>query len=280
MFIKRLMLHIQYSIVTIKSKIGDRMMPSLFLAHGSPMMALEDTGYTRFLQGLSKRFKQPTAVIVFSAHWETEEIEITTVNGENSILYDFYGFPEELYHMTYSSFGSVSLAHKIHALFHASNIKSHVGSTRGIDHGVWCLLHHIYPSLHVPLIQISVQPYQSSSYQFKIGEALRSLKKENVLIIGSGGTVHNLRALDFKHRTQVVDWAYAFDDWLTKKIEHNDREALKNYEKAAPYVELAVPRPEHYIPLYIAMGASEQHGSILHRSYDYGSLSYIAVEFP
>lgn len=255
------------------------MINSLFLAHGSPMIALLDTPYTQFLKSLSKRLETPNAVIVFSAHWETEEIEITATDGPNELIYDFYGFPDQLYNVKYESNGSVELAKKIQQLFTKAKIPSQLQSKRGIDHGVWTILKHLYPKLKVPLIQISIQPFRSLEYQFKVGEALKSLKNESVLIIGSGGTVHNLRKLDFHNRDSVAKWAIQFDDWLIEKVKMNQVDDLLHYESLAPFASIAVPRNEHYIPLYIAMGVGEGGGRLMHQSYEYHTLSHLAFQF-
>jgi 4,5-DOPA dioxygenase extradiol len=253
------------------------MLPSLFLAHGSPMLAIEDTAYTRFLESLGQKYK-PKAIVIFTAHWETETLTISTIDGTYETIYDFYGFPPELYAVKYPAKGSPKLASLLKEKFAAAGISSKPDKSRGLDHGSWTMLSKMYPNADIPVVQISVNPFLSPEQQYRIGEVLRWLGKDEILVIGSGVTVHNLRIINWG-QTEPEPWAVAFDDWLIENINKQDLESLFNYEKLAPNAKLAVPRPEHFVPLYIAMGSGSGTAKVIHRSYDLGTLSYLCLEF-
>ncbi|CAM2885289.1 class III extradiol ring-cleavage dioxygenase [Paenibacillus sediminis] len=255
------------------------MLPSLFLAHGSPMLAIENTEYTQFLQSLGKQI-QPKAIVIFTAHWESDVMTISSVDGEYDTIYDFYGFPDELYQIKYRAKGSPELASRIQQLMSDQGIKTQTNDQRGLDHGSWTLLHRMYPEANIPVVQISVHPFLSPEVQFKIGEALRGLGNEDILIIGSGVTVHNLRRANF-NATSIESWAVEFDDWLIDKVESKDYESLFNYRSIAPYAVDAVPRPEHFVPFFIALGSADENheAKVIYRSYDFGNLSYLCYQF-
>jgi 4,5-DOPA dioxygenase extradiol len=254
------------------------MVPALFLAHGSPMLAIEDTEYSRFLAELGKKIK-PKAIVIFTAHWESDVLTISYSNEEYETIYDFGGFPKELYEIKYPAKGSVEIACKVEEKLTNSGIPIRRDKTRGLDHGSWTLLHRMYPEASIPVVQISVNPNLSPDKQYEIGEALRGLGEEDILIIGSGVTVHNLRMLKWNQSTPEP-WAVTFDDWLIEKINAKELDQLFNYENAAPDARLAVPRAEHFVPLFIAMGSGMQETpKVIHRSYDYGTLSYLCYQF-
>ncbi|WP_379971181.1 DODA-type extradiol aromatic ring-opening family dioxygenase [Ectobacillus sp. sgz5001026] len=255
------------------------MMPSLFLAHGSPMLAIEQTPYTQFLADLGEQLR-PKAIIVFTAHWESGELTISSSDDEYDTIYDFGGFPPELYTIKYRAKGSSEVASKLAQKLTKSGISVRRDTSRGLDHGAWTLLHRIYPEADIPVVQVSIHPYLSPAEQYKIGEAIRELREEDILIIGSGVTVHNLGMLEWDQATPEK-WALEFDDWLIDHIQKNDLQSLFNYAKLAPKARLAVPRPEHFVPLFIAMGSGNpnQKAKIINRSYDLGTLSYLCLEF-
>jgi 4,5-DOPA dioxygenase extradiol len=253
------------------------MMPSLFLAHGSPMLALEDTAYTKFLTDLGNQL-QPKAIVIFTAHWEKETVTISAVDQKYETIYDFYGFPPELYEMKYPAKGSVSLAQKIQSLLANAGIPANLDTTRGLDHGSWTLLYKMYTKAEIPVVQISVNPFLEPEKQYQIGKAIKELTNEDILIIGSGVTVHNLRIINW-NQTEPEPWAVQFDDWLIDKMEKQDLISLFQYEKLAPNAKLAVPRPEHFVPLFIAMGSGSEQPKVIYRSYDLGTLSYLCMQF-
>ncbi|OLN23579.1 dioxygenase [Domibacillus antri] len=254
------------------------MMPSLFLAHGSPMIALQENAYTNVLSEIGKAEK-PEAIVIFTAHWETPVLTISSVEGEYETIYDFGGFPEELYQMKYPAKGSPDLAKRLSELLKSANIDSQFDHRRGLDHGSWTLLKHLYPDADIPVVQVSVQPFLPLEQQFKIGEAIRSLGEDHILVIGSGVTVHNLRQINWG-ATEVEEWAVQFDSWLEENMLKGDYDTLFRTMEEAPHAQRAVPRPEHFIPLFIAMGAGNRETpDILFKGYELGSISYLSAAF-
>ncbi|MBB3112677.1 4,5-DOPA dioxygenase extradiol [Paenibacillus phyllosphaerae] len=253
------------------------MIPSLFLAHGSPMLAIEETEYAAFLGQLGKRY-QPKAIVVFTAHWETEPLAMTYTDDEYETIYDFGGFPDELYQIKYRAKGSKTIAEKLEARFQQQGIPVVRDSSRGLDHGTWTLLHRMYPAADIPLVQLSVNPYRSPEDHYKIGEALHGLGEEDIMIIGSGVTVHNLRIIKWGQK-EAEPWAVQFDDWLLAQMADGELDALFHYEQHAPHARMAVPRAEHFVPLYIAMGSGSAKPEVIYRGYDMGTLSYLSLQF-
>ena len=255
------------------------MIEPIFVCHGGPTLAIEDNEYTKFLKDLGK-LRKPKAVVIFTAHWESTVTTISSIDSSYNMIYDFYGFPMELYSIKYPAKGSSEVAEKVQSLLKNSEIESRFDCNRGLDHGAWVILHIMYPEANIPVVQVSVNPELNMKEQYKIGEALRTLGRDDIMVIGSGATVHNLAALNWKAKA-ADSWAVDFDNWLIDKIEKKDHSSLFSYREEAPYAKRAVPREEHIVPMFIAMGAGQEHSNakILHRSYEYGSLSYIAVEF-
>ena len=254
------------------------MIPSLFLSHGSPYIAIENTAYTRFLDLLGSRY-QPKAIVIFTAHWEAQTLTISSMDEVYDTIYDFGGFPE-LLSLTYPARGSKVVAEMVRSRFETAGIPAAFDTERGLDHGSWTLLRRLYPEANIPVVQLSVHPFLPAEEQLRIGEALYGLGEEDILVIGSGATVHNLRQVRFG--AQDTDaWAHAFDDWLIERINSGARKDVAAYMELAPDAARAVPRPEHFVPLLLALGSGgpAATGTVLHRSYDHGNLSYLAVEF-
>lgn len=258
------------------------MIPSLFIAHGAPLLAIEDNEYTHFLENLGRTLPRPKAIVLFSAHWVSPMQEISQVE-EFSTIYDFGGFPEALYRIQYPAKGNKQLSKEIEELFSKNGISYEVDTKRGLDHGAWVVLRMLYPEADIPVISMSVSPNLSPEEQYKVGQSLVALREKDILVIGSGGTVHNLRAVKFADNGQVDDWALEFDEWLVRHLNNWDIEKLFNYNTLAPTAQLAVPPygNEHFIPLFYAMGAADnqQKATLLHRSYRYGNLSHSVWQF-
>ncbi|HBI03962.1 MAG TPA: dioxygenase [Paenibacillaceae bacterium] len=255
------------------------MMPSLFIAHGAPTLVLEDNTYTRFLKEYARNLPKPKAIILFTAHWESPVPLISGVQ-QYDMIYDFYGFPDEMYRMVYSAKGDPNLAIKIQEAFSNQGINSQIDVSRGIDHGAWVVLQLLYPQADIPVVVLSVNPALSPGEQYNLGKALSKLREEDILIIGSGGTVHNLRAVNWRG-TSVDNWAMEFEDWIKDHVEKWDLPPLFDYEKKAPFAAQAVPRNEHFIPLLLAMGAadSSRHATLLYREFQFGNLSLTCWKF-
>lgn len=253
------------------------MVPSLFLAHGSPMMATQENDYTKFLMKLGETIK-PKAIAIFTAHWDTEMLTVSSSDNVYDTIYDFYGFPKELYEIKYNAKGSSSVAEEIVNRFKSKGIKVQKDVTRGLDHGAWTLLMHLYPNADIPVIQISVNSNLPIKEQINIGNALKGLGDEDILVIGSGNTVHNLRMVNWqKHTTDP--WAEEFDNWLIEKVQNKDMESLYNYRTLSPNADLAVPTAEHFVPLFLAFGSSKSpEVKVIYRKYDLGNLSYLCFQ--
>ncbi|QHW32849.1 dioxygenase [Paenibacillus rhizovicinus] len=254
------------------------MLPSLFICHGSPMMAVEESPYTAFLQETGRRFK-PRAIVIFSAHWEARDVTISFADGPLPTIYDFGGFPDELYRMTYPAPGSPEVAAEVESRFRRSGIATQRDESRGLDHGSWVFLRHMYPNADIPIVTISVHPFLPASQQIAIGEALRGLGDENVLVIGSGTTVHNFGEIKWKQE-HAEPWAVEFDAWITEKVLNRDTEALADYERLAPHAKRAVPRPEHFVPLLLAYGSSSVTAlpRVLFEGFQMGTFSMLCLE--
>ena len=254
------------------------MIKPLFLAHGSPMMAIEQSVYTKFLNSLGASIN-PKAIVVFTSHWVSETLTISASDSIYDTMYDFYGFPEELYKIKYPANGSSSIATIIQKKLTNSGIEVKTDLTRGLDHGAWTLLQHLYPKANIPVVQVSINCNLPVEQQIKIGNALRELGEEDILVLGSGNTVHNLRLVDFESNT-IDSWTREFDDWLIDKIEDKDLNDLNDYRKYAPHANLAVPTADHLVPLFIALGSSlDLSPRVIFRNYQLGNLSYLCYEF-
>lgn len=258
------------------------MLPSFFIAHGAPLLAIENNEYTQFLNQLGQNLPRPKAIVLFSAHWESHFQKVSEVE-EYDTIYDFGGFDPKLYTIKYPAPGDLGAAQEIKDLFTANGIPFQVENKRGLDHGAWVVLRMIYPNADVPVIAMSVNPNLSPEEQYKIGKSLTALREKDILIIGSGGTVHNLRAVNFADNGQIDQWAVEFDDWLAHHLYHWDLESLFKYASLAPNAEYAVPRfgNEHFIPIFYAMGAADEsrNAKLLHRSFRYGNLSHSVWQF-
>ncbi len=254
------------------------MISSLFLCHGGPTLVVEKNEYTDFLKELGKKLS-PKAIVVFTAHWENETTTISSIDGTYDMIYDFYGFPKELYAIKYPAKGSVEVASKVQTMLRNNGIESKLNENRGLDHGAWDVLYLMYPKADIPVIQVSVNPQLSMEKQYELGRAIKELGDKDILVIGSGSTVHNLATIDW-NSDKAEEWAVEFDNWLIKKVENNDKEALFDYRQLASHAKRAVPSEEHIVPLFVAMGSgNNEKPKVLHQSYAYGTLSYICIEF-
>lgn len=247
-------------------------MPSLFISHGSPTILIDETSAgRRFLSGLAEKYDCPKAILVISAHWETLKPMVTSAENLKTI-HDFYGFPQALFEMEYPAKSDAGLVTKIQ-----DKLGAIAEPVRGLDHGVWSVLKLMYPDADIPVVQLSLQSQQPPAYHYDMGKKLADLRKDGVMIIASGATTHNLRAIR-RNSTIPDDWAQAYEDWMVEKVEAGDQEALLNAHTEAPHFQMSHPRDEHWLPFYVAMGAGGQ-GHILHRGFEHGNLSMAAVAF-
>lgn len=258
------------------------MLPSLFIAHGSPSLAIENNEYTQFLNQLGQSISRPKAIVLFSAHWESP-VQMVSKVAEYSTIYDFGGFDPALYSIRYPAKGNEDVSTEIESLFTKNGISFKNENTRGLDHGAWVVLRQLYPNADIPVISMSVNPNLAPEEQYKIGKALSELREQDILIIASGGTVHNLRVLNWADNGVTDEWALEFDNWLAQKLGKWDLVSLFNYHSLAPNAAIAVPPygNEHFIPIFYAMGAVDNNpkATLLHRSYRYGNLSHSVWQF-
>lgn len=256
------------------------MMPSLFLSHGAPLMAIEEGPATYFWREYGAALGRPTAILVISAHWQTAGLRVTA-SERPALLYDFYGFPPALYTLRYDVAGAPALAMRVIHLLKQADIAATPDRERGLDHGVWVPLRHMYPAADIPVVQLSLPRGESTSYHYALGQALRPLRSEGVLILASGSATHNLGELDFSENARPPLWAQAFREWLLKALEDEQPHDILNYRTEAPYATRNHPTEEHLLPLFVALGA-KQSSDRLHTvfaDYSYGSLAMDAYAF-
>jgi 4,5-DOPA dioxygenase extradiol len=226
------------------------MTPVLFLAHGAPPL-LDDNGWIGELAAWAKALPRPRAILVISAHWEERPLAIGATRPV-PLIYDFYGFPDRFYRLTYPSPGAPELAARIRGLLHGASISWIDEPERGLDHGTYVPLLCMYPAADIPVLQISL-PSMDPKELHAVGRALAPLRDEGVLIIGSGFLTHNLRALSLR---QTPAWASEFDAWTADVIARRDLDALLDYRARAPGVGEALPTHEHFVPVIVAAGAA------------------------
>ncbi len=258
------------------------MVPSLFIAHGSPMVAIEQSEYGTFLDRLGRTLPRPKAVVLFSAHWESAVQQVSEVSTYSTI-YDFGGFPDALYRVTYSAKGAPDLSLRVQDLLRRRGIEARGERQRGLDHGAWTLLKRLYPHADIPVVEMSVNAHLSPAEQFRIGETLAPLRAEDVLVIGSGVTVHNFQLLGANASPAVQAAVREFEEWLVKTLEAWDVPALFDYERQAPHAHLAVPPAgrEHIAPLFYAMGAADSPDAVtvLHQSWMWNVMANSVYQF-
>ena len=231
-------------------------LPTLFLSHGSPMHAIEPGAAGAAWQSLGRTLPRPRAVLMVSAHWETT-VPMLTGNRQPETIHDFGGFPAELFAIRYPAPGDPALAAQTVALLKNAGITAGIDGCRGVDHGAWVPLRWMYPDADVPVVQLSVQPALGTARHVAIGQALASLPGEDVLIIGSGHTTHNLRDwMGGARRNEPLRYAQDFAEWLRARLVAHDTAALIAYRDEAPEAARAHPSEEHFLPLHVSWGAA------------------------
>ncbi len=234
------------------SEDGERM-PVLFLGHGSPMNAIEENEFVRGWRTVGRTIPRPNACICISAHWETSGTSVTAMDNPRTI-HDFGGFPDELFAVQYNAPGSPDLAEEIRNV--VLSAKLGLDETWGLDHGCWSVVKHLYPGADVPVVQISLDCSQSPTYHYELAKELAPFRKKGVLIIGSGNMVHNLKlaTLDKLYNSEFgYDWTIEASEKMKNSIRNGDHERLINYKSQGSAFDLAVPTPEHFLPLLYAL---------------------------
>lgn len=237
------------------------MLPAVFVSHGSPMMALEPGRAGAALAQLGRDLPRPAAILVVSAHWQTTSPAVSVAPRPETI-HDFGGFPRALYEMQYPAPGAPSLGARVKALLDAAGPPTALDPARGLDHGAWVPLRYLYPDADVPVTQLSVQPGRSPLHHYRIGEALRPLLDESVLILASGSLTHNLQERRGHAGDAPLGYVAEFQAWVKRMIEQRDVAALLDYRRLAPAAARAHPTDEHWLPIYVALGAGGLCGRV------------------
>jgi len=227
-------------------------MPSLFIAHGAPPL-LDDASWVQELHMWATRLPKPTAILMVSAHWEARPATLGATTTQ-PLIYDFYGFPEHHYQQKYPAPGAPALADRVRALLGQHGPVTQA-PTRGLDHGAYVPLVAMYPDADIPVLQLSL-PSLEAKELFAMGQALAPLRDEGVLIIGSGFLTHNLRRIDWSGRASPPSWAAELDAWCADVLARKDIDALLDYRRRAPGVDIALPTHEHFAPVTVAVGAA------------------------
>lgn len=254
------------------------LMPVLFLAHGSPMNAIESNRFTHFLDSLSSTLEKPKAILMISAHWHTVNKTYVQSSARPATIHDFRGFPKELYEVSYPAIGSPEIVEDI--------IKKvpliEPTEQWGIDHGAWSVLKHVYPKANIPVLQLSIDMQKPPEFHYQLGKQLAYLRDKNVLIIGSGNIVHNLSLIHFQAQDDIVtaDWANKFDQYVKQNIETNNMNNLINYHSFSEG-DISVAYPDHYYPLLYCLGAAQPHLTVdfIFEGFQAGTLSMRSVRW-
>lgn len=255
-------------------------MPVLFLGHGSPMNAIEENEFVTGFRNLAKTLPQPNAILCISAHWYTKGTKVTAMEMPKTI-HDFGGFPQALFDVQYPAKGSPELAIETKRIL--SPVEIELDETWGLDHGAWSVIKHLYPEANVPVIQLSIDYTKSGQYHFELAQKLQSLRHKGVLIIGSGNIVHNLRLIDFHNYDKDnygFDWAIEARQTINDYLLDGNFQPLINFEKMDRAIQLAIPTPDHYLPLLYTLGLKDKSEelSLFNDKLMAGSLSMTSVK--
>jgi 4,5-DOPA dioxygenase extradiol len=254
------------------------MFPSLFISHGSPMLALEPGESGPALARLAAEMPRPRTIVIVSAHWESTDL-LVNANPQPETWHDFGGFPAALFAVQYPAVGLPQLSAEVVELLKAAGLPANTNAQRPFDHGVWVPLSLMYPNADIPIVQVSLPTRAGPALQTRVGHALAGLREQGVLIIGSGSITHNLRELDWHAGPESVEpWAKAFRDWMIDKLASNDEAALHDYRAQAPNAVRNHPSDEHLLPLYFARGAGGEF-SVAHKGFTMGALGMDIYRF-
>lgn len=253
-------------------------LPSLFISHGSPMLALQPGASGPALAQLAQRLPRPRAILVVSAHWVSQDLRVSCA-AKPQTWHDFRGFPAELYQVQYPAPGAPQLAAKVAERLAQAGLPAQLDAERPLDHGAWVPLTLMYLQANIPVIQVSLPSQQGPALQRRVGQALAGLRDNGVLLIGSGSITHNLGELDWQAGPeQVKPWAQAFRDWVVEKLATQDNATLDDYRRQAPYAVRNHPSDEHLLPLFFAAGAGGQF-KVEHSGFTLGALGMDIYSF-
>ncbi|HEX7368761.1 MAG TPA: 4,5-DOPA dioxygenase extradiol [Rhodanobacteraceae bacterium] len=253
-------------------------MPTLFVGHGNPMNAVQDSVWSRAWSELGNRLPKPRVVLSISAHWYLPGTAATAMAHPRTI-HDFGGFPRELFEVQYPAPGDTALVRRLRELLAPLPVRADLAW--GLDHGTWSVLRHIFPDADVPVVQLSIDETQAPAFHHEMGQRLAPLRDEGVLILGSGNIVHNLHTYAWgRHPAQPFDWAARFEAQVRALIEQRDFGTLVDYSSLDRDAELSIPTPEHYLPLLYVLGASAKEDAVSFPTdgMDGGSISMLSVQ--
>jgi 4,5-DOPA dioxygenase extradiol len=261
-------------------KEQEYLMPVLFIGHGSPMNGIEDNEFSIHWKNMAKEIPTPAAVLVVSAHWFSKGTRITAMDFPETII-DFGGFPQALFDVQYPAPGNPALAMETVSLIHSAHVE--LDHDWGLDHGTWTIIRHMYPEAKIPVLQLSIDYTKGPQYHFDLAKELYDLRKKGVLIIGSGNMVHNLRMVSWQNMNNPgfgYDWALKMNDTFKQLIADGDHKPLINYESLGAEARLAIPTPEHYLPLLYSLGlkGSNDNVSFFNDKAIAGSLTMTSVK--
>lgn len=255
-------------------------MPVLFLGHGSPMNAIEENQFVTGFRNLAKTLPQPNAILCISAHWFTNGIKVTAMEMPRTI-HDFGGFPQALFDVQYPAKGSPELALETKHLLQTVDVE--LDEHWGLDHGAWSVIKHLYPDANVPVIQLSIDYTKSAQYHFELAQKLSDLRHKGILIVGSGNIIHNLRLVDFQNFEKDdygYDWAIEIREKVNNYLLDGNFQPLIDFETQSRAFQLAIPTPEHYLPLIYTLGLKDKKEelSLFNDKLLGGSLSMTSVK--
>ena len=254
-------------------------LPTLFLSHGSPMHAIQPGAVRSVWESLGRALPRPKALLIASAHWETN-IPAFTAGAKPETIHDFYGFPKPLYQIQYPAPGAPEVALRAIQLLEKENLKAVADPQRGLDHGAWSPLLYMYPDADVPVVQASIQTPLGPAHHLALGRALAPLAHEGILILGSGHMTHNLRERG-GDGAAPLPYVKEFQAWVHHRIEEKDFDALNDYRARSPGGARAHPTDEHFLPLFVALGAADRdyRAERLYDGIETGSLAMDAYLF-
>lgn len=230
-------------------------MPVLFVGHGSPMNAIEENEYAQAWKNMGKQLPRPKAILAISAHWETMGTKVTAMEKPKTI-HDFYGFPRELFEVSYPAPGSPDLVQTVRKVIKMTEVQPDM--TWGLDHGTWSVLTRMFPAADIPVVQLSLDRSKGPQEHYQLGQQLKELREEGVLIVSSGNIVHNLRMVVWDDQLKF-DWAESFDKKIKEWILAGDNDPMIKFEKQGREAELAINSAEHYLPLLYTLGIREEN---------------------
>lgn len=255
-------------------------LPAVFLSHGAPTLAVEEGLETRAWAELAESLPRPRSILAVSAHWDTAEPAVSAAPHMVTI-YDFSGFPRALYEQKYPASGAPDLARRVESLVRGAGFRCDVDPARGLDHGAWVPLKWMYPAADIPVTQLSVQSHRGPEHHLRLGEAIKPLANEGVLVLATGGIVHNLRDLEWDKRgtREAAAWAREFNDWIAKQVEQRNVASLLAYREHAPHARRSHPTEDHFAPFFVALGAGGWPARRVDLGFDLGTLGLDAYVF-